>query len=428
MKKVFFLCLLLASTSAMLAQPLTAQVSSPTTASVYAQQQIDLLAGFEATTGGFEAKIKLPEVTAGRWSTPLLWTPYQRTNNGITGMVGIHTHVLPTGDVLSWEGHNDNANQGHLSHAYVWNTNPNARITSNYNYPNIYSHYDNDDSNIFCSGHSFLPDGRLLVAGGHYSDGVIDRAADPLTNQPTLQNGASNPDFIPPVGSNVNSYVGLRDANIFNYKNVTYPPSPTRVWQTPATGGYLPLMAYRRWYPTATTLADGRVLVTAGQRHGGPLGTNTTIQAEIPEVYNATTNAWQSLSTAPRRLPLYPWMFQAPDGRVFNAGPNVHTGFLNPTGTGAWAAGPSHILGGTRAPATNTPNPYDYQERVAGTAVMYQPGKIMILGGNGPTGVTNTTELLNLNAATLAWQQGPPMQFARYHANATLLANGTPCS
>ena len=25
--------------------------------------------------------------------------------------------------------------------------------------------------NLFCSGHSFLPDGNLFVAGGHISDG-----------------------------------------------------------------------------------------------------------------------------------------------------------------------------------------------------------------------------------------------------------------
>lgn len=44
----------------------------PATANVYAQQQIDLLAGFEATADGFEAKIKLPEATAGRWSARVI--------------------------------------------------------------------------------------------------------------------------------------------------------------------------------------------------------------------------------------------------------------------------------------------------------------------------------------------------------------------
>lgn len=139
----FLVDLLLAPSLAVWAQPLTLTVSAPTTSSVYAQQRIDLLSGFVATTGGFEAKIKLPEATAGRWSVPLLWTPYQRNNNGITGMVGIHTHVLPTGDVLSWEGHNINtlANPSlHTSHAYVWNSNPRAQITWQFGYPNIYTH------------------------------------------------------------------------------------------------------------------------------------------------------------------------------------------------------------------------------------------------------------------------------------------------
>ena len=26
------------------------------------------------------------------------------------------------------------------------------------------------NANLFCSGHAFLPDGRLLVAGGHLAD------------------------------------------------------------------------------------------------------------------------------------------------------------------------------------------------------------------------------------------------------------------
>ena len=32
--------------------------------------------------------------------------------------------------------------------------------------------------NLFCSGHTFLPDGRLLVAGGHFFDSKgIDQAS-----------------------------------------------------------------------------------------------------------------------------------------------------------------------------------------------------------------------------------------------------------
>ena len=31
---------------------------------------------------------------------------------------------------------------------------------------------DTTKANLFCSGHSFLADGRLLVAGGHLADGA----------------------------------------------------------------------------------------------------------------------------------------------------------------------------------------------------------------------------------------------------------------
>ena len=60
------------------AQPITAQASTAATGNIYAQQQIDLLPGFSATTDGFEARIKPLETQAGRWSAPQKWTPYQR--------------------------------------------------------------------------------------------------------------------------------------------------------------------------------------------------------------------------------------------------------------------------------------------------------------------------------------------------------------
>ena len=43
-------------------------------------------------------------------------------------------------------------------------------------------------------------------------------------------------------------------------------------------------MAYKRWYPNATTLADGRVLVTSGST------ASTTDYDPIPEIYDPATN------------------------------------------------------------------------------------------------------------------------------------------
>ena len=92
------------------AQPAVLQASSPTTASLYAQERIELLPGFSTTTDGFEARITLLASAAGSWSKPLPWTPFVRNPAGAgstVGMIGIHTHVLPNGKVLTWKGHND---------------------------------------------------------------------------------------------------------------------------------------------------------------------------------------------------------------------------------------------------------------------------------------------------------------------------------
>ena len=423
------------------AQAVTETRNAPTTTSVYAQQRIELQPGFSTTTSGFEAVIKLPESTAGRWSRPLLWTDYERGGNGtgITGLVGIHTHVLPNGKVLSWEGHNADtyANPAfHTSHAYVWNSNPSVRSGGRV-YPMVYEHYDDEDSNIFCSGHSFLSDGRLLVAGGHYSGGIVERGitlANPTPNPNLPVNNTNSLDYIPPTSlnpliPNVNDYIGLRDVNIFNYRGQFNPAHALDgIWLT-QQNSFLLAMQYRRWYPTNTTLADGRVLVTAGQRYGGPVGTKTTVQAEIPEVYTpGGYGSWRSVNNAARRLPLYPWMFQAPDGRVFNAGPNFRTGFLNLTtatinGTmpDTWTDGPLHQL----RMAQNNGTTYEESNRGAGTAVMYAPGKVLILGGGAASGVTSTTELIDLNLASPQFVAGPSMAYARTHLDATLLPDGS---
>ena len=48
------------------AQPFRVTASTPTTTSLYAQERISLMPGFQAVTGGFEAKIKFPESVGGR--------------------------------------------------------------------------------------------------------------------------------------------------------------------------------------------------------------------------------------------------------------------------------------------------------------------------------------------------------------------------
>jgi hypothetical protein len=261
----------------------------------------------------------------GQWGPPFQWgTP--------STALAIHANLLPNGWVMTW-GRMDGGLQ-----PVLWD--PGANSFSSVPEP----------VDLFCSGHALLPDGRLLVAGGH--SGIDDQ--------------------------------GLRSTQIFNYA--------TRTW----TAG--PNMRNGRWYPTVTALANGEMLTVSG-------GDTAKALNLIPEVWT-TSGAWRALTSAASNIPYYPMMFVSPvDGRVFVAGPTRATGFLNTGGSGSWAVGPSSVYGSR-----------DY-----GSAVMYEPGKILLVGGGGPT---NTAEKIDLNTGS-GWVSAGQMKVARRHMNATLLADGT---
>ena len=120
---------------------------------------------------------------------------------------------------------------------------------------------------LFCSGHALLADGRVLVVGGYGE--------------------SSNP-------------IGIANAEIFDPSNNTWTVVPN--------------MTYRRWYPTATTLSDGRVLVTAGWQ------TSNHSNAGIPEIYNPSTNSWTQLNSANNPFETYPFIYLLPDGRLIHLG------------------------------------------------------------------------------------------------------------
>lgn len=204
----------------------------------------------------------------------------------------------------------------------------------------------------FCSGHAFLADGRLLVTGGHVADNV-----------------------------------GLAKADLYDPATNTWAPTPD--------------MNAGRWYPTTTTLANGDALVISGSIDL-TVGVNT-----LPQVYQAATNTWRDLSSALITGELYPMMFLAPNGKVFDAAPNPYSKYLDTTGTGAWS------VVGTRT----------FGERDYGSGVMYAEGKILLVGGGDPP--TATAEVIDLNAPAPAWRAVASMSIARRQLNATLLPDGT---
>lgn len=269
-----------------------------------------------------------PRSVEGAWSGPFAW-PLQ----------AIHLSVLPNGQVLTWAASS--------APAKVWDPGSNIFLT-----------LPSTPNKLFCSGHSFLPDGRLLVAGGH-------------------PNSAS-------------SGVGSPDLNIFDYQTNTW------LSGSPMNAG--------RWYPSTTTLPNGEVLVLSGQRDKKHRDT-------LPQVWQ-TDGSWRDLSTAQLSLPLYPRIHVVPDGKVFYSGPDGDAKYLDPSWTGAWSDAPDPAVG----------------DRDYGTSIMYDEGKVLIVGGGGrkETGPppTNSAEVIDLNAAAPAWRFTNPMAFARRQLNATILADG----
>jgi hypothetical protein len=170
-----------------------------------------------------------------------------------------------------------------------------------------------------------------------------------------------------------------------------------------------PDMTNGRWYPTVTTLADGSLLTVSGSYFDTP---GHQVMNDLPEVFDPLTEAWRPLTTARRIQPYYPFMFLAPNGRVIDAGPQAVTRYLDTTGTGAWSfVAISH-----------------HGHRDYGSAAMYRPGKVVLLGGSLPDfsePPTSSTEVLDLAADIPRWEEGPPMSFARRQHTATLLPDGS---
>ncbi|HEY9015573.1 MAG TPA: kelch repeat-containing protein, partial [Gemmatimonadales bacterium] len=189
------------------------------------------------------------------------------------------------------------------------------------------------------------------------------------------------------AGGHLDDRKGLRDANLFDIQSGT--------WRR------LPDMGYARWYPTTTLLPDGEVVTLAGTDESGN-------QVETPELWDGA--AWRPLTGAVRSLPYYPRTFVAPNGLVFYAGELAQSAYLDPAGEGQWIPVAVSLYG----------------RRDYGSAVMYQPGKVLIVGGSDPPDgkPTATAEVIDLNVPAPVWSYTGSMAFPRRHLNATVLPDG----
>jgi len=253
-------------------------------------------------------------------------------------LVAAHVSVLPNGKLISW-GYRAAGLNGNQTRVQVWN--PSAPCPPASPDPNnpciVETLLPSSYENLFCSGHSFLPDGNLLITGG-----------TPLT----------------PPTPNSPYQSGIANAVLYNYS--------TNIW-TP-----LPPMNARRWYPTNVALSDGSALVWGGYDLDASLNS-------VPQVLEKQvdgTYTWRSLSirNPETEFRYYSWLNTLSSGKVLaTVGLQAKSSVVT---VGSPFRYPQDSI--SNYPLNPTNSAYDGQlntNHEAGTQIVYDKDKFIVIGG-----------------------------------------------
>ena len=274
---------------------------------------------------------------------------------------------------------------------------------------------------LFCSGHAFLADGRLLVAGGIH-DYAFGNAPPPHSHHGT----------------------GIRNTSAFDPGSRTWirvgdmGSGPPRDADPALTGG--------RWYPTLLTLGTGEVLAMSG--HPGP--SDMRHQNNIPEIFSPSAGSWRQLSVcgdilAPDdllKVNNYPRLHLLPDGKVLCTSPLFHDSAGTPipktyvydlqpppdpdpidnSVDPRFFPDPRHLTALCDGPGNTDDRPYD---NIFGTSVLLPVlpednyrARVLVAGGR-------TAVLLDLGAAQPTWTPvARSLTVERLFPNAVILPTG----
>jgi hypothetical protein len=306
----------------------------------------------------------------------------------------VHAALLHSGKVLFFAGSGNNAfraDSGDLGNdakaiytSVVWDPSKNVLDAGTFDHPPTLRRADGSVIDLFCCGHTFLADGRVLAAGGTL---VYDKV---------IVGGVQQ--------DSGHGFFGAREAMIFD--------PALETWTLIAS------MNRGRWYPTLMRLDDGTILATAGldQNGAGP-GANTIESNTDPD-----TAPW--VVARDFDLPLYPHLFQLADGRVF------HTGGQMDTDENSVSLVFDPRLP-TNAVVIAVPDAGRCNQSASVIMPSVQEQRFMLLGGgpedDGPVrgDATNRVSIIDFTVPAPVYRQAAPLNINRMHVNAVLLPDRT---
>ncbi|MEX0833017.1 MAG: galactose oxidase-like domain-containing protein [Actinomycetota bacterium] len=275
----------------------------------------------------------------GEWAAPI-----------DVGVIGIHAILLHTGKVILYS----TPEEPITSPVRLFD--PETEAITDISIP--------DERKLFCTGHSFLADGRVFLSGGQ---------SLPRT--------------------------GVVDSDFFDPQSETWESGPD--------------MNRSRYYPTNVTLGNGRVLIFGGQRND--YYTHRTI-----EVYNPGSDTIDLLpKSANKPLGMYPRVHLLPGGKLFWAGEQYTdeepvTAFFKVNRAKWNEVGDFKSKRRFEAPVVLLP----------GLNKILVPGGDRSFTHAHGVGM-DSVETINLSARNPQWRYTTPMNFPRGHHNAVLLPDGT---
>ncbi len=289
----------------------------------------------------------------------------------------VHIALLHTGKVLAFGGSGNDPN-------FLKNPHPAEIFEPNKMGENNGLVYEisNEgiDGDIFCAGHTFLEDGRLLVAGGTYKyDNSI-------------------------LGIPIPPFRGLDHCYTFHPE--------TLKWER------LSNMKYSRWYPTCIMTSDKTVVAMAGLTKDFPwvfLNKIETFENDRDWKHDPNLDRW---------LPLYPRLHLLSNGEIFYAG-SFNTHYTFPFSVKAFPSATLNLA--TRKWKTiGNPNNTNREEGTTVLLPLIPPDyttKVLLIGGGTPQGknAISDVEIIDFSTNDPVYRPFVSLSHERYYAYPIIL-------